>query len=218
MMIDVYLTRHGQTEWNRVWRIQGRLNSPLTDEGIKGAQELSREIRDIEFTSCYSSPRPRAMHTAHLLIGNRGIPLIPEPLLTEMDIGIWEGRYAEDFSRDDPDSFYAFRNRADLYQPSEGGESFPHVIERAKSFLKKMENQPDGTGPILCVSHCILLQAIMMICDNRPLSSLRTAQPVDQTSLFHINWNGDHWSVLTRNGKHSSQTENNSKNQCYKNT
>jgi len=217
-MIDVYLTRHGQTEWNRVWRIQGRLNSPLTDEGIKGAQDLSRAIRDIDFSSCYASPRPRAMHTAHLLIGNRDIPLFPEPLLTEMDIGIWEGRYADDFAREDPDSFFAFRNRADLYQPSEGGESFLHVVERAKVFLKKIENLPDDAGPILCVSHCILLQAIMMICDNGPLSSIRTTQSVDQTALFHIRWDGSNWSVLMRNGKPCLQSEKQCKNQCDNDT
>lgn len=216
-MIDVYLTRHGETEWNRLWRIQGRLNSPLTDEGITGAKDLSLDIRNIDFTACYTSPRPRALHTASLLIGTRDIPLIPDPLLTEMDIGIWEGRFAEEFSREDPDSFFAFRNRADLYQPSEGGESFLHVVERAKAFLKKIENQPDGSGPILCVSHCILLQAIVKICDNAPLFSMRTAQKVDQTSLFHIKWNGDCWSVLMRNGIPSSEPRKDCENKCEEN-
>ena len=200
-MIDLYLTRHGQTVWNVEVRMQGRLNSPLTDDGIRGAMNLHDKILEIPFSGCYTSPLPRALHTSLLLIGDRCVPLVIERSLAEMDLGSWEGMTAAAAKRDYPDVFYHFRSRPDLYTPPSGGESFTDVTARARSFLKKMELLPENTGPILGVTHGILLQAIVMICDERPLSTLRTGQDVDQTALFHLQWNNSKWHVLTRNEK-----------------
>jgi len=49
------------------------------------------------------------------------------------------------------------------------------------------------------VTHCILLQAIIMVCENRPMSTLRTGQAVDQTTIFHLRWDGEKWDILIRN-------------------
>lgn len=198
-MIDVFLTRHGQTEWNVQVRMQGRLNSPLTSEGIKGAMALRQKISGIPFTKCYTSPMPRALHTSLLLIGDRSVPLEIEREIAEMDLGSWEGMSAEEAKAEYPETFYKFRRRPDLFVPVSGGESFLSVVSRAEVFLKKLESLPDGTGPVLGVTHCILLQAIIMLCDGREISTLRTAQEVDQTTLFHLQWDHKKWRVLLRN-------------------
>ena len=198
-MIDVYLTRHGQTQWNVQVRMQGRLNSPLTDDGIKGAFALREKISGIPFTKCYTSPMPRALHTALLLIGDRSLPIVLEPSIAEMDLGSWEGMSAEDAKAGYPETFYQFRKRPDLFVPVSGGESFYSVVSRAREFLKELEALPDGSGPILAVTHCILLQAIIMLCDGREMPTLRTGQEVDQTSIFHLRWDHKKWHVLVRN-------------------
>jgi len=198
-MIDLYLTRHGQTIWNVEVRMQGRLNSPLTDDGIQGALKLRGKIRSIPFSKCYTSPMPRALHTALLLIGDRRVPLVVEETLAEMDLGIWEGMSAAAAKEEHPEVFYQFRHRPDLFIPPDGGESFADVVARAKAFLEKIESLPDDTGPVLGVTHCILLQAITMLCDGRPLSDLRTGQAVDQTAMFHLQWNHGEWHILVRN-------------------
>lgn len=198
-MIDLYLTRHGQTIWNVEVRMQGRLNSPLTEEGIRGALILRDKIREIPFSKCYTSPMPRALHTALLLIGERSVPLVIEDSLAEMDLGSWEGMSAANAKIDYPEVFYQFRNRPDLYIPPAEGESFVEVVTRAQAFLKDLESLPDNTGPILGVTHCILLQAIIMLSDGRELSTLRTGQEVDQTALFHLRWDQGKWKVLVRN-------------------
>jgi len=198
-MIDVYLSRHGQTAWNVEYRMQGRRNSPLTDDGIAGAMALKEKIADIPFTTCFTSPMPRALHTALLLIGDRSVRLEIEPGLAEMDLGSWEGVRAEDARQEYPEQFYRFRHRPDLFLPPDGGETFPDVVSRAEVFLRKLEALPDGTGPILCVTHAIMLQAITMVCDGRPLPTLRTGQHVDQTTLFHFRWDLGSWQVLERN-------------------
>ena len=142
---------------------------------------------------------PRALHTALLLIGDRRVPLVVEETLAEMDLGIWEGMSAAAAKEEHPEVFYQFRHRPDLFIPPDGGESFADVVARAKAFLEKIESLPDDTGPVLGVTHCILLQAITMLCDGRPLSDLRTGQAVDQTAMFHLQWNHGEWHILVRN-------------------
>jgi probable phosphoglycerate mutase len=198
-MLDVYLTRHGQTLWNVEVKMQGRLNSPLTESGIKGAIALADKIREIPFSRCYSSPMPRALHTSHLLIGDRPVPLAIEQSLAEMDLGSWEGMTASTAKCKYPSVYYQFHSRPDLFTPVSGGESFAEVMTRAQSFLAALEALPDGHGPVLGVTHCILLQAIVLLCDKRELSTLRTGQAVDQTSLFHLQWDQNRWTVMIRN-------------------
>lgn len=200
-MSDVYMTRHGETEWNVEIRLQGRNNSPLTEAGIAGACLLKEQIKDIPFAECYTSPLPRALHTASILIGGRPVGLVPEKRLEEMDLGIWEGVRLEDAKAAYPEIFYNFRTRPELFSPVSGGENFYDVVSRAQSFLKSMEMRPDQAGPVLAVTHGILLQTIMMLCDERDMSTLRAGPMVDQTRLFHIRHDGRKWHVIMRNGQ-----------------
>ena len=200
-MTDLYLTRHGQTEWNLQVRMQGRGNSPLTEEGIRGAEILAKRLSLVPFSRCYTSPMPRAVHTALLLLRGRDVPLTITPYLAEMSLGVWEGVRMAKALEEYPDAFGKFRNRPDVFRPvSDGGEDFYEVCERAREFLRVIESLPEGTGPILGVTHCILLQAIMMIVDNRGMETLRSGQSVDQTSLFRLHFDGAVWTVLERNG------------------
>ena len=200
-MIEVFLTRHGETVWNTQIRMQGRNNSPLTEKGINGAEQLAGFLSEIPFSACYTSPMPRAIHTALLLLRGREIPLRFSPQLAEMDLGSWEGLSMREASSRYPENFSYFRERPDLYEPIGGGETFFSVRDRAEEMLRILTGFPDGSGPYLLVTHCILLQAIIMLCDKRELPTLRSGQAVDQTTLFRILWDGQSWSVTHRNLK-----------------
>ena len=199
-MIHLYMTRHGQTVWNSQWRIQGQKNSPLTIQGIEDAEALSDRLSSVSFERCYSSPMPRAIHTAHILIGRRGVPLFVEPNIAEMDLGRLEGIKAADFEATDPKAFDAFRNRPDCFVP-QGGETFENVVSRARAFLDRIASLPLVDANILGVSHCILIQAMTMICKNRPLSSMRSAHFVKQTTLFHFIYDHGIWQIESMNSE-----------------
>lgn len=53
----VYVTRHGETEWNVAKRMQGRKNSTLTENGILQAKQLGERMKDLSIHAVYSSPR-----------------------------------------------------------------------------------------------------------------------------------------------------------------
>lgn len=53
-LCQFYLVRHGETEWNRKEIMQGHKDSPLTEEGISQAKQLSQSIKSVQFDLAFS--------------------------------------------------------------------------------------------------------------------------------------------------------------------
>ena len=193
-MTDIYLTRHGETVWNTKIMMQGRCNSPLTENGIAGAVRLGGELKDIPFTGCLVSPLPRAMHTAHLITSQNSsrIPIDIDPLLLEMDLGSWEGMCMKDAKEKYPEAFDAFRFHPDQFRPVESGETFFDVRERALRFLDNISKRYDGGNgnPVLVVSHMILVQAMINIAKGETIETMRDIYPIEQTKIYRIRLSG----------------------------
>jgi bisphosphoglycerate-dependent phosphoglycerate mutase len=64
--IELFLVRHGETQWNVENRFQGQLDSPLTETGIRQAEQLGKALAGIPFDDIISSDLGRAIHTANL--------------------------------------------------------------------------------------------------------------------------------------------------------
>ena len=79
----IYYTRHGQTDWNLDYKIQGRKDISLNETGRKEAEELRIKIQDIPLDIIYSSPLKRAYETAEIARGDRDIPLLTDNRLAE---------------------------------------------------------------------------------------------------------------------------------------
>ena len=85
----LYLLRHGETEWNREGRMQGRLDAPLTARGrVQAARQGALLRRAGIVAPAYSSPLGRARATAALA----GLVCDVDPALQEIDMGRWQGR------------------------------------------------------------------------------------------------------------------------------
>lgn len=65
----IYVLRHGQTDWNREGRLQGRRGLPLNDIGIMQAEQLRDTLKDVKFDYVFSSPQVRAIQTAEIATG-----------------------------------------------------------------------------------------------------------------------------------------------------
>lgn len=75
-MLNIYLVRHGETEWNIEKRLQGWQDSNLTEKGIEDANALHDHLIDIKFDAIYSSSSKRAFKTAEIIAGNRKLEVI----------------------------------------------------------------------------------------------------------------------------------------------
>ncbi len=94
----IYLIRHGQTEFNLAGRLQGRLDSPLTDLGVEQARRMGLRLKDLiagdhPRARVVSSPLGRTRRTAEIVCDAIGLDcrIELEPRLAEIDVGDWEG-------------------------------------------------------------------------------------------------------------------------------
>ncbi|EQC46101.1 histidine phosphatase family protein [Bacteriovorax sp. Seq25_V] len=89
-MIELYVFRHGQTDWNKAGRLQGHSDIALNDTGISQAKKLAMKFEKIKIDHIFSSDLIRAKSTAELALGEL-IPMTLHPGLREVNIGDYEG-------------------------------------------------------------------------------------------------------------------------------
>lgn len=159
-MLKIHFVRHGQTEWNVIKKLQGHLNSPLTEEGVRQTELLYEKLRHIDFKKIYTSPQGRAFHTARILKGEKNIEIFELEDIMEMGFGDVEGLEKEKFKEKHPEPFMNLWTDAVKYNPIDfSGESFIEVEKRAIEGLKKLVKGNDE-GDIMVVSHGMILKVI----------------------------------------------------------
>ena len=92
----IYLSRHCKTAWNVEGRLQGTIDLPLAEIGIKQAIAHVAVIRDLGVRRIVCSTARRAYETARLYADLLGLPIHNTPGLRELDHGKWEGRKTEE--------------------------------------------------------------------------------------------------------------------------
>lgn len=136
------LFRHGKIseEWRD--KFYGRLDVPLSEEGIKESIEVVNTLSNLEgIVRVYASPLERALFPARLLAERKGLELIIDPLLVEIDYGSWAGRRREEVMAD-PLYWERFRDEG-VRAPN--GESIRDIRERARAFWEKVKGiEPKG--------------------------------------------------------------------------
>ena len=85
------MVRHGETDWNKAKKVQGRADIPLNAYGRELAEKTAEGLRGISFDLAYTSPLSRAKETAQIVLQGRKIPLIEEPQIQEICFGDYEG-------------------------------------------------------------------------------------------------------------------------------
>ena len=168
-MTTLILVRHGESEWNRAGRIQGQVNSPLTDLGINQAKATRDYLSGIllnQQLEIYTSPLDRALQTAEIIAQGIDYPsrkIIIEERLNDFNIGEISGTFGWDKVAE------IFPEQAQLrlqdpmrFHPS-GGESGAEFEARLRSLLEDLMD--DGTLKLM-VSHGIVNKFIRGILKN----------------------------------------------------
>ncbi|MDU4889861.1 MAG: histidine phosphatase family protein [Clostridium sp.] len=169
MQTIVYLTRHGQTEWNLERRLQGRGNSPLTSVGISGAEELRDRIKDIRLDAIYSSPIERAFLTANIVKGNHDLKVITEEGFMEMSFGDYEGLKISEIYKINPKFNMDQIMKVDINICAPNGETLAQVRERVKEAMDRIIEENEGKS-ILIVTHGMTLKALMYYFNDKDVN------------------------------------------------
>ena len=169
----IYLLRHGQTDWNKIHKLQGVENVPLNDTGRQMALDAHNTYKDIEFSCCYCSPLDRAKETAEIFLGDRNVPVIIDEHFKEMNFGIYEGD--ENIYDDENHPLYPLFFAPDKYVSSDGVESFDDLIKRGVEGIEKIKSTHDILKEnILIVGHGAIFAGIRSYYRNVPLKDFWT--------------------------------------------
>lgn len=143
----IWFLRHGQTEWNKAYRLQGQLDSPLTPQGIADAHRQAALIGPIlsHHPDIYVSPLGRTIHTADIALA--GAPYQCDDRLMELHAGTWQGRLRTELLAENPVWASGSPTALEIYHTAEGGEGLSAFQFRIRSFLD------DLTGPTVIVAH-----------------------------------------------------------------
>jgi broad specificity phosphatase PhoE len=180
-MLKIYIVRHGETEFNVQKRMQGRIDSPLTQKGIDNANSLGKQLADIKFDKIYTSPSPRAHRTAELIKGERNIQIQTEDELREMNLAAWEGKSIEELELLYPEAYDIFFNSPQLFV-LEGGETFKQVQDRAVGKINELISENDNCN-ILLVTHSVVIKTITAYFGNYPMEKLWSPPFIQGTSV-----------------------------------
>ena len=86
--MDIYLIRHGETDWNHMKKLQGTTDIPLNAYGIELAEKTAEGLKDVPFDRIYTSPLIRARKTAEIIRRDRPIEIIETDGLKEISFRI----------------------------------------------------------------------------------------------------------------------------------
>ena len=137
--MKLYIIRHGETEWNKLKRLQGRTNIRLSDKGIELAKKTAIGMKDINIDLAITSPLDRAYDTAKYVIGDRDIPIIKDDRLMEISFGDWEGELSvggNTIVEEKMNTF--FKNPMHFDKAPGGADAFYAISLKQKDILKEM--------------------------------------------------------------------------------
>lgn len=147
-VLDIYLVRHGQTQWNLEKRLQGATDNVLNDTGRRQAAELVPRLAGVPFSHIYSSGLRRAQETAAAFAGQT--PVTALPALNERSFGKFEGIFED---QRDAALFAEFGKRGNVLDDAlDGGESLQSQADRVKAAVRQITSR-HTSGSIAIVAH-----------------------------------------------------------------
>jgi broad specificity phosphatase PhoE len=170
-LAKIILVRHGETDWNKVRRIQGGdSDTPLSETGLHQAEMLALRLKNEKITAIFSSPLQRAMHTARAIASYHNLGIVVLPSLIEIKVGELEGRLATDLMQRFDEFLCGNGKDKKPYVPP-GGESVEDVQKRAWETITSLaDQQPEGT--LVIVTHYFIIMTVICRVLNLPVHQM----------------------------------------------
>lgn len=207
MTISLYFVRHGQTYLNKYHRIQGVIDSPLTDKGIADAVAAGKRLSQIKFDAAYSSDTSRAIKTGQLILKENPAAIkdpVPTGAFRELNFGYYEGEddvktwhiiggpiginsfhgLIAEFGIEKAEDMIA---AADPYKDAESGETF---WKRLKPAIDQVVADADDGDKILLATHGTLIRNVVAKFSDIPVDV-----STKNGSVTKVNWDGKSYSV-----------------------
>lgn len=156
---SIYLTRHGETEWNEKKLVQGHTDISLNKKGEEQAKQLKRELKNIHFDAVFSSNLLRAKDSAKIIVYKKGLSLVLTNALKERFFGRFEGRSLDELRKTLGEAMIVPKEMQKLLKLYDV-ESDEDIISRLIPFMKKI-SIANLNKNVLMVTHGGLLRAFL---------------------------------------------------------
>ncbi len=158
-MLQVYLVRHGETQWNAERRIQGQSDSALTEKGERQAWQVAERVKAFGITHVIASDLGRTRRTAEIIAQACGCEVTLDARLRELDMGVLERRHLDTLSEEEEGWRRLLVNGTPDGRIPEG-ESMLEMSSRMHAALNACRDLPVGSRPLL-VSHGMALGCLV---------------------------------------------------------
>jgi broad specificity phosphatase PhoE len=135
----IVLVRHGETDWNRERRFQGRADTPLNDAGRAQARELAELLASEPLAALYTSPLRRALETATIVGARLGLEVGTSEAMQEIDVGSWQGLTVDEVRARFPEEAHVTWAGG-----WDGGETYAQLDERVVAGLLELGARHEG--------------------------------------------------------------------------
>lgn len=177
------LLRHGQTDWNINFLLQGVTDIPMNRTGIDQIRLAAKAIRREDWDVVLTSPLDRARQTAEIIQSELGFDsVIEEQLLIERSFGEAEGLSHEQW-----------RQKYANLDHIPGGESRTELAERSQLLLDNVASNFAGKR-VLAVSHGALIRTLIAIASKYELP--RDGERLGNASLNIVRHQQQKWRVI----------------------
>ena len=179
--MNIYLLRHGETDWNLAGRLQGRTDIPLNEKGRKQMQHAGEILKRsaVRLDQILVSPLSRARESAEIVAGGSGYPkerILVEELLIERCFGAGEGLTAEERKA---------RYPGDVFPEMESSEE---ILARARTLFRKIVDTYESKEQVLLVAHGAIFYALMSAFADGRFAYIGKSVILDQGNVYLIRY------------------------------
>ncbi|MEM9821407.1 MAG: histidine phosphatase family protein [Bacteroidota bacterium] len=206
---ELYILRHGETEYNRLKIVQGSgVDTSLNETGRAQAKAFYERYQDIPFELVITSALKRSQQTVEAF-GKKGIPTAHFSEINEINWGIHEGKKSL------PEMIAQYQALMEDWKNGhyeahlEEGESAAELAQRLKRFLELLKSRPEQR--ILICTHGRTLRCLMCLIKGDPLSKMNEI-PHQNTGLYVVYLEQETFRVVTENDAQHLESLHSAKN------
>jgi broad specificity phosphatase PhoE len=179
----IFMTRHGETDWNLEGRWQGHTDVPLNETGRAQARLIAEALRGEGLAGLVASDLSRARETAEIVGASLGLEVAyVDADLRERMFGVFEGLTRVECERLHP---AAWRAWVEEQRPAEGVEPPAAVAARVTAAIGRAAERVARSGaPVLLVSHGGALRSVVQKATGIPVG------PIANGAIWRIEWEG----------------------------
>jgi broad specificity phosphatase PhoE len=180
-MTRLIIVRHAESAFNLQNRIQGHLDSHLTMRGLRQARALARRLKKFKIDKVYSSDLGRAYTTTVAITKYLKVRIVPDRLLREINLGLWEGMTPEEVDLRHDNGYKRWLKKPSTCMIPKG-ERIAHFRKRITGRVRQIARQNDGKT-VLVVTHGGAIAALLTNWLGADFDTVLLNLQMDNTSL-----------------------------------